>query len=166
MDDDYEGQRHYRRRHPSPTGRDHWGRPVPDLREWPPIKCSDVLWPSRRVWAQTPHIAGPEGFAVGRVRCFPGPHQAGPSFPGRQPPPLGHPQAGDSARHRPSFSPYGSVASVNVPDFMGAGAVSVNVLDVVVFSPSRARPVPEAEIQVAPPEVRTFPVTVAPPFWE
>ena len=75
-------------------------------------------------------------------------------------------KTGDSARPRPSFSPYGSVASVNVPDFMGAGAVSVNVLDVVVFSPSRARPVPEAEIQVAPPEVRTFPVTVAPPFWE
>src|SRR5580658_586022 len=38
--------------------------------------------------------------------------------------------------------PYGNVANVNVPAFIGAGAVSVNVLDVAVFSPSRARFVP------------------------
>jgi hypothetical protein len=38
--------------------------------------------------------------------------------------------------------------NVNVPVFMGGGAVSVNVLDVAVFSPNRARLVPEAAIQV------------------
>jgi hypothetical protein len=45
--------------------------------------------------------------------------------------------------------------SVNVPAFMGAGDVSVNMLDVAVFSPKRARPVPDAEIAVVQPEIKT-----------
>jgi hypothetical protein len=50
---------------------------------------------------------------------------------------------------------------VNVPVFMGAGAVSVKVLIVELLSPSRASFVPEAEIQVVVPEVRISPVPVA-----
>jgi hypothetical protein len=61
----------------------------------------------------------------------------------------------------PYCSPYGNVANVNVPVFIGAGAVSVNVLDEAVFSPNRASPVPEAEIAVMPPEIKIFPVPVA-----
>ena len=56
---------------------------------------------------------------------------------------------------------YGNGLSVNVPVFMGAGAVSVKVLIVGVFSPSRASFVPEAEIAVVVPEARISPVPVA-----
>jgi hypothetical protein len=59
---------------------------------------------------------------------------------------------------------YGRALNVNVPDFMGAGAVSVNVLYVEVFSPKRARSFPEAEILVVPPETLTVPVTDVPPL--
>src|SRR5271155_356736 len=54
----------------------------------------------------------------------------------------------------------------NVPVFMGAGAVSVNELEVAVLFPKRDKPVPEAEIQVVPPEVRIVPLatSVAPPL--
>jgi hypothetical protein len=55
------------------------------------------------------------------------------------------------------------VLNVKVPVFMGAGAVSVKVLNAVVFSPSRARFLPEAEIQVVPPENLTVAVPV--PVW-
>jgi hypothetical protein len=52
---------------------------------------------------------------------------------------------------------------VKVPVFMGAGAVSVIVLYVGVFWPNRARFLPEAEIQVVPPENLTVAVPV--PVW-
>jgi hypothetical protein len=42
--------------------------------------------------------------------------------------------------------------SVNVPDFIGPGAVSVKVSTAEDFSPMRSRFLPEAEIQVVPPE--------------
>jgi hypothetical protein len=50
---------------------------------------------------------------------------------------------------------------VNVPVFIGAGAVSVNVLDVAVFSPNKAKPVPEAAMAVVAPEVLIVPVPLA-----
>jgi hypothetical protein len=61
----------------------------------------------------------------------------------------------------PALFAYGSGLRMNVPVFMGAGAVSVMVLIVEDFSPSRASFVPEAEIQVVLPEVRISPVPVA-----
>ena len=65
------------------------------------------------------------------------------------------------AQHR-SGGPYNSV---KVPAFMGAGAVSVNVLDVVVFCPSRARLVPKAVMWVTPDDDVTVPEPWAPPLW-
>jgi hypothetical protein len=59
---------------------------------------------------------------------------------------------------RRQFAPYDSV---KIPVFIGAGAVSVNVLDVAVKSPNRARPVPEAAMAVVVPEVFSVPVPVA-----
>jgi hypothetical protein len=50
---------------------------------------------------------------------------------------------------------------VNVPDFIGAGAVSVKLLNVDVFSPKRASFVPEAAIAVVVPETLIVPVPLA-----
>jgi hypothetical protein len=73
--------------------------------------------------------------------------------------PARHPGPGDIGSPRSTLvAPYDNV---NVPVFMGAGAVSVNVLDLAVNSPNRARPVPEAAIAVVPPETFTVPVPVA-----
>jgi hypothetical protein len=59
-------------------------------------------------------------------------------------------------------SPY---SNVNVPAFCGAGAVSVNVLDQALTSPTSARSVPKAVMRVLPAAVVTVPVPWAPPLW-
>lgn len=60
-----------------------------------------------------------------------------------------------SVSHGPHCSLYDRV---NVPAFIGAGAVSVNVLSVVVFCPKSASFLPEAAIQAQLPSLADMPV--------